>query len=75
MIFLCRKNRRRKQLETNLFGVSTKGMDVVLNPLQRHPLVQQTHVARSLRGAVQSEEAEGTNPVVHGNHDDRLTVS
>ena len=50
-------------------------MDVVLNPLQRHPLVQQTHVARSLRGAVQSEEAEGTNPVVHGNHDDRLTVS
>lgn len=50
-------------------------MDVVLDPLQRHPLVQKTHVAGSLRGAVQSEEAQSTDPVVHGDHDDRLTVS
>lgn len=67
--------RQEKKRETNLFGVSTKEMDVILYPLQGQPLVQQTHVARSLRGAVQSEEAEGTDTVVHGNHNDRLTVS
>lgn len=50
-------------------------MDVILNPLQRHPLVEQTHVAGSLGGAVQSEEAESADPIVHGNHDDRLAVS
>jgi len=64
-----------KRQDTNLFGVSAKGVDVVLDPLQRHPLVQQTHVAGSLRGAVQSQEAEGTDPVVHGDHNDRLAVS
>lgn len=50
-------------------------MDVVLHPLQRHPLVQQTHIARSLGGAMQSEETKGTNPVVHGNYNYCLTVS
>lgn len=64
-----------KYSENNLFGVSTKEMDVVLYPLKRHPLVQQAHIARSLRGAMEGKEAKGTNSVVHRNHNYRLTVS
>lgn len=64
-----------KQLENYLFGVSTKEVDVVLYPLECHPLVQQTHVARSLRRAMEGKEAKCTNSVVHGNYNNCLTVS
>lgn len=64
-----------KLSEINLFGVPTEEMYVVLYPLQRHPLVQQPHVARSFRGAMEGEKAEGTDAVVHGNHNYRLAVS
>lgn len=50
-------------------------MNVVLNPLQRQPLIQQANIPRSLRGAVQSKKAKGTNPVVHGNHHHVLAVA
>lgn len=67
--------RQIKHRETHLFRVSTKEMDVVLYPLQRHPLVKEADIPRSLGGAVQSQEAESTDPVVHRNHNDCLAVS
>lgn len=50
-------------------------MNVVLNPLEGHPLIQQTNITRSLRGAVQSQKTKGTDTVVHGDHKHVLAVT
>lgn len=60
---------------TNLLRVSTKEVNVVLNPLQCHPLIQQTNISRGLRGAMQSKKTKGTNTVVHGDHNHVLAVA
>lgn len=50
-------------------------MYIILDPLQPHPLVQQTHISRRLSGAMQGEETKSANAVVNGNHNDWLAMS
>ena len=50
------------------FLVSTKEVDVLVDPLQRHDLVEHAHVAGALV-CVQAEEAQWAQAVVDGDHD------
>ena len=48
--------------------VSAKEVDVLVDPLQRHNLVEHAHVACALV-RVQAEEAQWAQAVVDGDHD------
>ena len=60
----------RKQRD--VAGVSAKLSDVVLDPLDGEPLVEEAGVAVDALDAVEKEEAQAGHPVLQGRHDDVL---
>src|SRR6266700_3434340 len=58
-------------------GISSKSCDVVVYPLQRGKLIEQSIIARGvmaglLRQFGMDEESEDAEPIVHGNDDHAL---